>query len=103
MYAVLENFPSTVQNIDFTIQPKKHPRMDRLRRTLTFRSRKKDNLTNNNNIINNVNTTTNKNGKLENSNGENKSLQWQDDEKAVRMGTCNFGVKVKTKFVLRTE
>jgi len=76
--------------------------MDRLRRTLSFRSRKKGNTAaaaaNNNNHSstptpapaktgNNSTTTT--------TTTENKPLQWQDDEKAVRVGACSFNVKVK--------
>jgi hypothetical protein len=71
--------------------------MDRLRRTLSFRSRKKGNLAaaaNNHSSTptpapaktgNNSTTTTT----------ESKPLQWQDDEKAVRVGACSFNVKVK--------
>jgi hypothetical protein len=56
--------------------------MDRLRRTLSFRNRKKEKITNNNN--NNTKTV-------------NKPLQWHEDEKSVRTSTCNYNVKVKEK------
>ncbi|CAF3133641.1 unnamed protein product [Rotaria socialis] len=85
---VPDNFSSSLQNSDLT-QRKKHQRMDRLRRTLSFRSRRKENLSNNNNS----NTLPNKNDKSLNSTNENKPSQWQDDEKAVRMDTCSFNVK----------
>ncbi len=83
------------------VRRKKHRQMDRLRRTLSFRSRKKGNLaaaannhsstptpapakTGNNSTTTTTTTTT-----------ESKPLQWQDDEKAVRVGACSFNVKVK--------
>ena len=84
------------------IQRKKHRQMDRLRRTLSFRSRKKSNHQSN---INNNNqettlpspTTTTSSNKNTNNNGtsaDNKPIQWQGDEKSVRMGFCSFNVKV---------
>ncbi|CAF4531904.1 unnamed protein product [Rotaria sp. Silwood1] len=85
---VSDNFLSSVQNTNLT-QHKKHRRMDRLRRTLSFRNRKKENISNNNNL----NISTNKNGTNHNITSENKPLQWQVDEKSVRMGTCSFHVK----------
>lgn len=89
------------------VKRKKHRQMDRLRRTLSFRSRKKGNsATNNNNNNNNNNnhsstTTTStttgntsvKNGNNTTTTAENKPPQWQDDEKAVRNGACSFSVK----------
>ena len=88
------------------VRRKKPRKMDRLRRTLSFRSRKKGNTANNNNNNNNNNhssttaatatTTTTKNGNnTPSTTGENKPSQWQDDEKSVRVGTCSFNVKVK--------
>ncbi|CAF2751996.1 unnamed protein product [Rotaria sp. Silwood2] len=85
---VSDNFSSSARNTDLT-QRKKHPRMDRLRRTLSFRHRKKENPSSNNHL----NTSTNINGKHHNITSENKPLQWQDDEKSVRMSTCSFNVK----------
>ncbi|CAF0865767.1 unnamed protein product [Rotaria sordida] len=85
---VSDNISSSLQNTD-SIQRKKRPRMDRLRRTLSFRHRKKENISNNNHL----NTSTNQNNKRHNITSENKPLQWQDDEKFVRMGACSFNVK----------
>jgi len=95
------------------VKRKKHRQMDRLRRTLSFRSRKKGNsATNNNNNNNNNNnhsstTTTStttgntsvKNGNNTTTTAENKPPQWQDDEKAVRNGACSFSVKVKLRIM----
>ncbi|UJR30345.1 hypothetical protein I4U23_017881 [Adineta vaga] len=80
--------------------------MDRLRRTLSFRSRKKGNTSNDsrNNNNNNNNNSTDHSTKTNNNNNnvptttnntttENKPPQWQDDEKSVRSGACNFSVK----------
>ncbi|CAF0910742.1 unnamed protein product [Rotaria sp. Silwood1] len=83
------------------IRRKKHRQMDRLRRTLSFRSRKKGHTTNNNNNNNNNNNDNNhlsttapiKNGNTTTITTENKPLQWQDDEKSVRAGACSFNVK----------
>lgn len=87
------------------VKRKKHRQMDRLRRTLSFRSRKKGNAATNNNNNNNSNnhssTTTStttgntsvKNGNNTTTTAENKPPQWQDDEKAVRNGACSFSVK----------
>ncbi|CAF0853753.1 unnamed protein product [Adineta steineri] len=88
-----------------TVRRKKHRQMDRLRRTLSFRSRKKgnrandpncNNINNNNNNNNNHSTTNAKtanNTTTATATTENKPPQWQDDEKAVRGGACNFNVK----------
>ena len=54
--------------------------MDRLKRTFSFHQKKKDNTSTNNK------NTTNKN--------EKKPIQWHDDDKSVRDGTCSFNVKV---------
>jgi numb-like protein len=80
--------------------------MDRLRRTLSFRSRKKGNTSNNNNNNNNNNhqtsttitaTSSTKNGNntptTTTTAADNKPSQWQDDEKSVRIGACSFNVK----------
>jgi lysozyme family protein len=93
------------------LRRKKHRKMDRLRRTLSFRSRKKGNTANNNNNNNNNNhsstTTTTAATSTKNANNtpattstENKPSQWQDDEKSVRVGTCSFTVKVRGQKVL---
>jgi len=91
------------------VRRKKHRQMDRLRRTLSFRSRKKSSAANNNNNNNNHSSTTTtaatttappiKNGNnTTTTTTENKPAQWQDDEKSVRVGACSFNVKVlKTK------
>lgn len=88
--------------------------MDRLRRTLSFRSRKKNNNNNlnnstdaptSNNTNNNNNNhstaastkTTNNNTPSGTTTADSKPLQWQDDEKAVRLGACNFNVKVRRR------
>ena len=97
------------------VQRKKHRQMDRLRRTLSFRSRKKGNASNNNNnnyqTSNTATTTTAATiagpSSIKNGNGapatatttttaDNKPSQWQDDEKSVRVGACSFNVKVLT-------
>jgi hypothetical protein len=93
-----------------SIRRKKHRKMDRLRRTLSFRSRKKGNTAAaaNNNNNNHSSTPTPAPAKTGNNSTptttttENKPLQWQDDEKAVRVGACSFNVKVKQekKFIL---
>ncbi|CAF1466198.1 unnamed protein product [Rotaria magnacalcarata] len=94
------------------IRRKKHRQMDRLRRTLSFRSRKKGNTTNNNNDNNHSGSiaTQTKNGNnaasttttspssttaitTTTTTAENKPPQWQDDEKAVRASACSFNVK----------
>ncbi len=92
------------------VRRKKHRQMDRLRRTLSFRSRKKGNAANNNNNNNNHSstTTTATPAAIKNGNNattttttttitENKPAQWQDDEKSVRVGACSFNVKVFKK------
>lgn len=93
---------------DTELLPRKKPRqMDRLRRTLSFRSRKKGNTSNNNNN-NNTNhsstpaaTSAVKNGSSTTTTtttapttADSKPSQWQDDEKSVRVGACSFTVKV---------
>jgi hypothetical protein len=95
------------------VQRKKHRQMDRLRRTLSFRSRKKNNAAANNNNNNHqtsntaTTTTTAGTSSIKNGNGtpaittttttaDNKPSQWQDDEKSVRVGACSFNVKVLT-------
>lgn len=88
------------------IRRKKHRQMDRLRRTLSFRSRKKGNTANNtDNNHSSTATAITKNGNnvpatttittSTTTTAENKPLQWQDDEKSVRAGACSFNVKVK--------
>jgi len=105
------NNKSTVSNPANTelLQRKKRRQMDRLRRTLSFRSRKKNN---NNNSSSDASTTNNNNNSNNNNNNhstsastkptsttsgtttaDSKPIQWQDDEKAVRVGTCSFNVK----------
>ena len=80
--------------------------MDRLRRTLSFRSRKKGNSTNNNNNNNHTRTiiasTKNDNDTTTTAiaTGENKLLQWQNDERAVRLGACSFNVKVTDNYFI---
>ena len=99
---------------------KKHRQMDRLRRTLSFRSRKKGNTSNNNNNNNHASTpitaslakngsaatttaaaaaatttTTTTTTSATTTTADSKPSQWQDDEKSVRVGACNFNVKVK--------
>jgi len=81
MILLLDNLSSALPNTDL-LRHKKHRQMDRLRRTLSFRNRKKEKITNNNN--NNTKTV-------------NKPLQWHEDEKSVRTSTCNYNVKVKEK------
>ncbi len=66
------------------ISPKKLSPIDRLRRTLSIRNRKKEN----------TGPSSIKNGTK-----AKKPLQWQEDEKSVRVGTCSFNVKVKIFFV----
>lgn len=94
---------------DKELFPKKKPRqMDRLRRTLSFRSRKKGNTnTNNNNHASTPTTSSAKNGSSTTTaaattttaptitTADNKPSQWQDDEKSVRVGACSFNVKVR--------
>ncbi len=53
--------------------------MDRLKRTVSFNNNKKENLSIKN---------------------ENKPLQWQDDQKSVRIGRCSFNVKVNILKIL---
>jgi hypothetical protein len=81
------------------VRRKKHRQMDRLRRTLSFRSRKKGNAAANNNNNNNHSSTTiptkNGNTAATTTTAESKPPQWQDDEKSVRVGACSFTVKVK--------
>jgi hypothetical protein len=67
---------------------------------LSFRSRKKPSSNNNtatssapNNVPSTNASTATKNGGATTS--EPKPLQWQDDEKSVRVGSCNYNVKVK--------
>jgi hypothetical protein len=90
------------------VRRKKHRQMDRLRRTLSFRSRKKGNTANNNNNNNHSSTTTattttpaaiknGNNASTTTTTIENKPPQWQDDEKSVRVGACSFNVKVFKK------
>ncbi|CAF0893577.1 unnamed protein product [Adineta steineri] len=71
-----ENLPTDLANTILK-QHKKHQQMDRLRRTLSFHNKKKENKT--------INNHTNKN--------EKKPVQWHDDDKSVRDGTCSFNVK----------
>ncbi|CAF0844644.1 unnamed protein product [Didymodactylos carnosus] len=61
----------TVVTTDLPTRKQRHPRMDRLRRTLSFRKKK----------ATKANST------------ENKPQQWQEDEKHVRIGACSFNVK----------
>lgn len=93
---------------DTELLPRKKPRqMDRLRRTLSFRSRKKGNASNNNNNHSSTPATTSavKNGSSTtatttntitspSTTADSKPSQWQDDEKSVRIGACSFTVKV---------
>lgn len=87
------------------IKRKKHRQMDRLRRTLSFRSRKKGNTANNDNDHSGVLTAQTKNGNntpttaTSTTTAENKPPQWQDDEKSVRAGACSFNVKVIEKII----
>ncbi|CAF0890865.1 unnamed protein product [Adineta ricciae] len=82
-----------------TVRRKKHRQMDRLRRTLSFRSKKKGNTSsdtrnnNNNNTEDSTKTTNNVPATTNSATTENKPPQWQDDEKSVRGGTCTFNVK----------
>ena len=92
-----------------TVRRKKHRQMDRLRRTLSFRSKKKGNTSsdtrnnsnnNNNNTENSTKTANNVPETTNSATTENKPPQWQDDEKSVRGGTCTFNVKVTGNSVL---
>ena len=55
--------------------------MERLRRTLSFQSKKKE-------------TSS---GKNHTSKTEKKPVQWHDDDKSVRDAICSFNVKVKER------
>jgi len=83
IYIHLEFIRSNESNNDIS-PPKKSSPIDRLRRTLSFRNRKKEN----------ISTSTSKNGNKNKTNA-NKPLPWQDDEKSVRVGMRSFSVKVK--------
>ena len=88
------------------IQRKKSRQMDRLRRTLSFRSRKKHEHRAQANTATaaaaspttttlpptTTTTTAPKNGTA--TTPDSKPVQWQDDEKSVRVGACSFTVKV---------
>jgi hypothetical protein len=105
-----KSLPLPPPNTDL-VERKKRRQMDRLRRTLSFRSRKKGNASNNNNNNNNhasttTAATTTTTSSIKNGNNtpttttttaETKPSQWQDDEKSVRMGACSFNVKVWKK------
>ena len=69
--------------------------MNRLRRTLSFRNRKKEKLSNNDHSS----SLPNKKEKQKITN-ESIPLQWQEDEKNVRTGTCSFYVKVRQRTAL---
>jgi hypothetical protein len=88
----LGNLSPTPLNTDL-IRRKKPRQMDRLRRTLSFRSKKKENIS----TDTPSSTLTTKNGNNTKT-AEGKPLQWQDDEKSVRVGNCSFHVKVNKIF-----
>ncbi|CAF1008779.1 unnamed protein product [Adineta ricciae] len=73
-----DTFSTALTHIDLK-KPTKHNQMDRLKRTFSFHQKKKDNSSTNNK------NSTNKN--------EKKPIQWHDDDKSVRDGTCSFNVK----------
>ena len=77
----LENLVAALATSSST-RRQKSLQMDRLRRTLSFHSEKKAKATSN--------------AQPSASTVKQKPLQWQEDEKAVRLGTCSFTVKVRT-------
>ena len=85
----LDNLSSAPPTTDL-VRRKKSRQMDRLRRTLSFSSKKKQNMLDNTHSS----TSSTKNENNTKTTGS-KPLQWQDDEKSVRVGNCNFNVKVK--------
>jgi numb-like protein len=75
------------------VRRKKHRQMDRLRRTLSFRSKKKGGPAANSANASSTSTSTNTKNNHSTTIADNKPQQWQDDEKSVRMGACSFNVK----------
>ena len=59
--------------------------MDRLRRTLSFRLKKKDNSLNKTTLSDDTSIKI----------AKEKTTKWPDDERAVRVGLCKFRVKVR--------
>lgn len=83
----IDNFFISLPNTDFAQHNKRRP-MNRLKQTFSFRHRKKENSLANKNH-------SNKNVTNHQITGDSKPLQWQEDERSVRVGICSFHVKVR--------